>query len=185
MRFMSILVFVAYVIASALPDALYFYLAEARRLHMVPYHVAEYLGYLDNVPWNALVFGISFGLTAAATAEPHNRPAKEEVIGFMLIAPLIFIILQYGLGFAVPMLSAMHIDPALFAKTISGFFLALTAWKGLHIPLGGLGLFLMTLLAMGLGLTGYLGIALPINPDLVRFTILGTCMGAVASFGRA
>jgi len=185
MRFMSILVFVAYVIASAIPDALVYLLAEARRLHMVPYHVADYLGYLDAVPWNALVFGVTFGGCAALTAEPHNRPAKEELIAFILIAALIFIILQFGLQFVVPVLSAMHISPYFFARTIAAFFLALIAWKGLHIPLGGLGVFIITLIALLLAVTVVAGLPFPVHPDMMWFTILGTCMGAVAAFGRA
>jgi len=185
MRFMSVLVLIAYFLASLVPDAAGMLVAQSSKLYWIPYQYRDLIGHLSSVPYQALIFGVTFGLVTALTAEQHRRPPAQDVLAFILIAALIFIILQYGGVFVFPTLAVAHINPFLFVRTMQALFLALVAWKGLHIPLGGLGVFLTALIALLMAATVVLGWALPISVEAFWFTFIGTFMGLFGAFSRS
>lgn len=185
MRLMSVFVLIAYFIASLFPDVAGIFVSQASKLYWIPYQYRDMIGKLQGVPYQSLIFGVTFGVVAYLTAEQHRKPGGEDVLAFILISCLIFIILQYGGVFIAPTLAVMHISFLLFYRTISALFLALVAWKGLKIPLGGLGVFLTALIGLISAIPGLLGLTLPISVDVYWFTIIGTFMGFFGAFSRS
>lgn len=185
MRLPSVVILLLFFLASLASDLLAAFILSAGDNYTLSYQIREYAKQLQGVPWAALFFGIFFGGTLLLTCQDHNRVTKEQVFAFTLVCALIFIILDYGGRLLIPVLASFHVNPILFVFVMAGLFLSLIVWKGLYVKLGGLGVFLSTLLSAGLAIAMLLNLGLPINPTRYYFTIMGTFMALFSAFDRA
>ncbi|MFN8390615.1 MAG: hypothetical protein U0136_10020 [Bdellovibrionota bacterium] len=153
--------------------------------YSIQYQIRDLLKSLNSGPWQPVVFGLSFGLAIRALSQQHNRATREEVFAFTLLCALVKVCLLYGGALIIGFLALAHIPPLVFMSTLEALFLALIAWKGLYVNLGGLGVFLTTLLGLAIGVVLTLYTGFPINVSAHWYTIVGTFMGLFAALDRA
>lgn len=180
----KLVTFLAFFLASVIPDALGKLLGMMLTNPHLDYALRDKLAALSNWPWTSLVFGVSFALVASVVSERHNSVSKDEIIAFVLICPLIAIILMYGGNFVRPILATANIPAEIFFSALQALLIALVAYHGLSIPLGSLGVLLISLLGALLALVVLRVPKLPINLFEYWYSIVGTAIGFFAARDR-
>ena len=184
MKIAGFLVLILIFGASLAADLVAQFIATAGDNYSLSYDVRQMIKKVQGVPWGSIFFGLFFGLAVFFTRQDHNRVTKEEVAQFVMIMALITICLQYGIVLLGPILERFHIHPLLFVNLAVGLFVSLVAWKGLRIKLGGVGVFLTSVVSSLIAFAVLLNWGLPVNPQAYWWTIIGTFIGLFAAFDR-
>jgi hypothetical protein len=150
----------------------------------IQYQIRDAVKWLRQGPYQPVVFGLFFGSAIRMLSQQHNRATREEVFAFTLLCALIQVCLQYGGALISPFLDIIHVSMFLFWSSMTALFLSLICWKGLFVNLGGIGVFLTTLLGVIIGLLGTFVPAFPLDLTGQWYTIVGTFIGLFAAFDR-
>lgn len=149
----------------------------------VSYQTRKYLDVAQMVPWDALVFGFTFGFVAFIfnRDKENSGITRDDYLAFVFICPLIQVIAQYLLAVTAKAISAFYINPFYFFSFLSALFIALIAEKGLLLKLKLFGVVVIGALGGLIHFASpYIAKLSSINISLYWYTVIGTAMAIFA-----
>ncbi len=143
----------------------------------------RYVQVAQMVPWDALIFGLTFGFIAFIfnRNKQDSGITKDDYLAFVFICPLIQVIAQYLLAITGKAFSSFYINPFYFFAFTSALFIALVAEKGLYLKLKLLGVVVVaTLGALVFFLAPYISKNFHFDISFYWYSVIGVAMAIFA-----
>lgn len=166
--------------AGVLTDLLVFGWAVVKSSRMVPYAYKGYLGYVDHVPWQALVYAIFFGCAVAVSLRPRQKVGGTEIAGGVVVATVVQLVLPWVFVIFGPVLAGLPLPPSILHRFVFAFLLALIV-RGVYF----IEISIFAILAVGFVGAAVTSVGLiqglPIYPEQFWFTCVALTTGLFLS----